>query len=145
MYKPLKIHLGVYGIYDHDGKILLIKKNRGPYAGLYDLPGGMIEFFETVDVALRREMKEETGADLLTAFFLTNEEYQCSYMKNGEKKDFHHLGMYYVVDLMINALMEGFDGHDSNGAVFFPKQQLSKELVAPIAHQALQKYFQQER
>lgn len=144
MHKPPKIHLGVYGIYERNEKILLIKKNRGPYTGLYDLPGGSIEFNETINAALKREMKEETGADLLNASFLTNEEYQCSYMKEGEKKDFHHIGIYYVVDLVIDTLLEESDGQDSDGAIFLPKQQLSKESVSPIGYQALQKYFKNE-
>lgn len=36
-----KIYIGVYGIILNEGKILLIKKARGPYKGMYDLPGGV--------------------------------------------------------------------------------------------------------
>lgn len=144
MTKPKKIHLGVYGVFEYEGAILFIKKNRGPYAGMYDLPGGTIEFHETIDEALKREIKEETGADLKSASFLTNEEYQCSYFKDGEEKDFHHLGIYYVVDLTIGALKDGFDGHDSDGAIFISRNRISEEVIAPIAYQALKKRFQEE-
>ena len=37
-------HLGSYGVIIRDNKILLIKKNGGPYDGKLDLPGGTIDF-----------------------------------------------------------------------------------------------------
>ncbi len=42
-------------------KILLIKRKREPYRGHYALPGGFVEYGETVEAALRREVLEETG------------------------------------------------------------------------------------
>ena len=31
-------HLGVYAAIRRDGRFLLIKKTRGPYTGMFDLP-----------------------------------------------------------------------------------------------------------
>ena len=45
-------HFGAYGIIIHKNKILLVKKSRGPYKGKYDLPGGKIEFGESIEEAL---------------------------------------------------------------------------------------------
>jgi 8-oxo-dGTP diphosphatase len=42
-------------------KIVLIKRKREPYRGQYALPGGFVEYGETVEAALRREVLEETG------------------------------------------------------------------------------------
>ena len=56
-----KTHFGVYGSIVKDGKILLIKKSRGPYTGLYDLPGGSQEQGESHLETLKREIMEETG------------------------------------------------------------------------------------
>ena len=53
--------LGAYGLLINDDKILLIKKNGGPYDGKLDLPGGTIEFSETPTDALKRELQEEVG------------------------------------------------------------------------------------
>ncbi len=45
-----------------DGKILLIHRRNPPHG--WALPGGFVEYGETVEDAARREMKEETGLDL---------------------------------------------------------------------------------
>ena len=44
-----------------DGKIVLIKRKEEPFQGQYALPGGFVEYGETVEAALRREVLEETG------------------------------------------------------------------------------------
>lgn len=44
-----------------EGKILLIKRKKGGYKGLWGLPGGKIEKAEHVSQAAVREIKEETG------------------------------------------------------------------------------------
>ncbi|MHA1934161.1 MAG: NUDIX domain-containing protein [Candidatus Thorarchaeota archaeon] len=45
-----------------DGKrVILVKRGRDPFKGSWVLPGGFIEYGETVEDAARREMLEETG------------------------------------------------------------------------------------
>ena len=43
--------------------MLLIKRNRGDYVGLWGLPGGKVEKNEHLKNAAQREIKEETGID----------------------------------------------------------------------------------
>ncbi|HIK02919.1 TPA: NUDIX hydrolase [archaeon] len=47
-----------------DDKILLIKRKYEPFKGKYALPGGFVEYGETVEQAAVRECKEETGIDV---------------------------------------------------------------------------------
>lgn len=55
-------------IFSKDGKILLGQNRKGGvYEGTYVVPGGGIEEGETEEIALRREMLEETGIDIATA------------------------------------------------------------------------------
>jgi 8-oxo-dGTP diphosphatase len=44
-----------------DGKVLLVRRARSPGKGLYSLPGGRVEYGESLAVALAREVMEETG------------------------------------------------------------------------------------
>ena len=44
-----------------DDKILLVRRARSPAKGFYSLPGGRVEFGETLHAALHREIDEETS------------------------------------------------------------------------------------
>jgi ADP-ribose pyrophosphatase YjhB (NUDIX family) len=44
-----------------DGRILLVRRARSPAKGFYSLPGGRVEFGETLHAALHREVDEETS------------------------------------------------------------------------------------
>ncbi len=46
-----------------DGKILLIKRIKGDYMGLWGLPGGKVEKEEHLSDAAVREIREESGID----------------------------------------------------------------------------------
>ncbi|HEX2449104.1 MAG TPA: NUDIX hydrolase [Methyloceanibacter sp.] len=46
-----------------DRKVLLVKRGRPPFAGLWSLPGGKTEGGETPRDAARRELVEETGIE----------------------------------------------------------------------------------
>jgi ADP-ribose pyrophosphatase YjhB (NUDIX family) len=43
-----------------EGKILLVRRARAPAHGVYTLPGGRVEFGESLTEALTREIREET-------------------------------------------------------------------------------------
>jgi 8-oxo-dGTP diphosphatase len=48
-----------------DGKLLLIKRAKPPEAGCWGLPGGKVDPFEAVQAAVRREIAEELGLELV--------------------------------------------------------------------------------
>lgn len=50
-------------IIDIDGGVVVIKRSNPPFG--WALPGGFVDYGESLEEAVRREMKEETGLDLL--------------------------------------------------------------------------------
>lgn len=44
-----------------DGRIIFIRRKNPPYKGLWAFPGGFVEYGETVEEAVIREVREETG------------------------------------------------------------------------------------
>lgn len=56
------IIVGVGGvIWDNLGRLLLIRRTKPPRQGEWSLPGGKVEHGETLEAALYREIREETG------------------------------------------------------------------------------------
>ncbi len=47
-----------------DDSIILVKRKNSPYKGFWALPGGFVEYGETVESAVLREVKEETGLEI---------------------------------------------------------------------------------
>lgn len=52
------------------GKVLLGKRNKAPYKGYWDLPGGFLEDGEYPEIGLKREIKEELGIDIKIKRFI---------------------------------------------------------------------------
>ncbi len=49
------------GIIVIEDQVVLIKRGREPFQGMFALPGGIVEYGETVEECVVREMEEETG------------------------------------------------------------------------------------
>ena len=51
-------------IFDDDFNFVLIKRKNNPYKDYWALPGGFVEYGESVETAAIREAKEETNIDV---------------------------------------------------------------------------------
>jgi ADP-ribose pyrophosphatase YjhB (NUDIX family) len=58
---PRHPQLAVSAAIFRGGHLLLVRRARSPAKGLYSLPGGRVEFGETLAQALTREIAEETA------------------------------------------------------------------------------------
>jgi 8-oxo-dGTP diphosphatase len=61
---PARPQLAVSAAIFRDGKVLLVRRARSPGRGFYSLPGGRVEFGESLHAALHREVDEETGLEI---------------------------------------------------------------------------------
>jgi ADP-ribose pyrophosphatase YjhB (NUDIX family) len=58
---PTRPYLAVSAAVFRDGRVLIVRRARPPAHGLYTLPGGGVELGETLEQAVVREVREETG------------------------------------------------------------------------------------
>ena len=137
-------HLGAYGLVIQDGKILLIKKVGGPYDGKLDLPGGTIEFGERPEDALKRELMEEVGIEVVDyqLFDADSVAFEWQYKEDVLLK-VHHMGIFFKVlnynNEIKNEIKVDEVNDDSLGAEFFDIDKLKKEELSPIAVMELEK------
>ena len=92
----------VAGVAIHNGRILLDRNSRNTY---WVLPGGHPEMMEPMAEALRREMKEEIGADVEVVRLLW-------VMENffHKSKDIHELSFYFFIRVDPNSHLLQSDG-----------------------------------
>jgi NADH pyrophosphatase NudC (nudix superfamily) len=57
-------------IVDEQGRMVILVRGSEPGKGLWDLPGGFVDPGETVEDALRREVREEIGLEVTTLRYL---------------------------------------------------------------------------
>lgn len=124
---------GAYGILCQEERILLTLKKSGPYQGLWDLPGGAIEFGESPEEALKREFLEEA------AVVIHHSELLCVATANGNYKNkdgpyhIHHVGIIYKVlesSLVLDQLPE-------DEICWMSLSQMSVDQLTPLAKLAL--------
>lgn len=56
--------LGVGALIFRDDSILLVERGKEPLKGYWSLPGGVVEVGETLEEAIRREVREETSLEI---------------------------------------------------------------------------------
>jgi 8-oxo-dGTP diphosphatase len=61
---PTRPYLAVSAAIFRNGRVLIVRRGRPPAHGLYTLPGGGVELGETLEEAIIREVREETGLEI---------------------------------------------------------------------------------
>ena len=112
-------------IFDTEGNILLQKRRD---VGLWGLPSGHVEFGETVEQAIIREVKEETGANAKVKRLIgvySDPKFQTY--------DYEDRKVHYITTFMEVELQENFDAHFQNDETqalgFFAETDLPTDMA----------------
>ncbi|MBU7033217.1 MAG: NUDIX hydrolase [Theionarchaea archaeon] len=57
----MKINVAVDAVILHANALLLVQRGKDPFKGFWALPGGFVEYGETTEEAVVREVREETN------------------------------------------------------------------------------------
>ena len=94
MMKTIRV---VAAIIEKDNKIMIAKRLKGEFAGLWEFPGGKYEEGETGEQAIKREIEEEFDVEINVDQFLCTVEHQYS--------SFYLIMDCYICDLISENMM----------------------------------------
>ncbi len=92
---PKKPVVGVGAIILDRDKILLEKRKNSPGKGKWTVPGGLVELGERIEQAVIREVKEETGLDVVEPRLVD----VVNYVSLGEKGSVKY--HFVIVDYLV--------------------------------------------
>lgn len=122
-----KTHLGIYGIFEKNHRILLVKKSRGPYKSTWDLPGGRQEHGESIFQTLQREVFEETGVVLSKMAPYKNASFLVEYKESETLISLHHTCLiYHALEFDDSATKKNIVAEDVSGCSWIEKSNLSQ-------------------
>jgi 8-oxo-dGTP pyrophosphatase MutT (NUDIX family) len=118
-------HSGIYGLVETSGLLLTVRKTRGPYRGLLDVPGGASEAGDVdMTATLRRELLEETGRELLSVGPWHKFSFTVTRDSSGNPIDFVHAGHWTCAVLhpsVAGAQTTPAPSADTDGTIWVPR------------------------
>lgn len=143
---PERPVIGVGGVIVDRGRTVLIRRGTEPLLGQWSIPGGTIEIGETIEEAVRRELREETGLDVRVLDLI--ELFDRIYLENGttssqEKKPRYH---FVIADYLCELVGgEPRAGSDVTDLAFAREEELGKFQLTEKATSVVKKAFAMSR
>ncbi len=110
--------LSIDALIIRNGKILLIKRGIEPYKDFWALPGGHVDFNETVEEAVKRETEEETNLKVVSLKLL-------GVYSNPKRHPNQSVAVSYIAE----TTGEPRASDDAKECRFFPLDELPKDLA----------------
>lgn len=85
--------------------LLVCRRAKDPAKGTLDLSGGFIDMYETAEEGVAREVKEETGLEVIKADYLFS--YPNTYLYSGFLV--HTMDMFFLCRVKDDAVVEAMD------------------------------------
>lgn len=144
---PERPVMGVGGVIVDRGRTVLIRRGTEPLLGQWSIPGGTIELGETIEEAVRRELREETGLEVRVLELI--ELFDRIYVENGavpaqdrKKPRYHYVIADYLCELVGG---EPRAGSDVTDLAFSGEDELGKFHLTEKATSVLKKAFAMSR
>jgi ADP-ribose pyrophosphatase len=97
---------GIGAVVIHNNQALLVKRAKPPKQGLWCIPGGKIQYGETLQQAAEREIKEETGITIKAG----DPVYVFDLIEEG---NFHYIIIDLLAEYISGTLQAGDDAMDA--------------------------------
>lgn len=140
---PERPVVGVGGVIVDRGRTVLIRRGTEPLLGQWSIPGGTIEIGETIEEAVRRELREETGLEVRVLELI--ELFDRIYLENGTApaRDIRKPRYHYVIADYLCELVGGEPraGSDVTDLAFAREEELAKFHLTEKATSLLKKAF----
>ncbi len=118
-------------------KLVLIKRGRGVGAGLWAVPGGKVEYGETLEETALREAREETGLEVsLGPVVWVGES-----IGPGEPPEWHYTLVDFVAFVVGGTLSHGDDAAAAEWVDFDRASELAMTPTMPPLLKALDGYL----
>ena len=122
---PTQPVVGVGAIILREGKILLEKRGNEPARGQWTIPGGVVEIGESLEAAVLRETREETGLEVNVASLI--DVVDQVHLDKAGKIEYH----YVIIDYIVRALGEPKAASDADQLKWVPLGEVEAYDLTP--------------
>lgn len=133
---PIRPIVGVGAVILGGQSVLLIQRGTPPLEGEWSLPGGVVEIGETLEEAVRREIKEETHLEIRVGPLVELFE---RIQREGSRVAYHYVIADYLAWKIRGRLKAS---SDVRAARFVPRTELARYHLTETAQRVIARGFE---
>ncbi len=130
---PERPIVGVGAVVLRGDEILLVRRRASPNAGKWAIPGGLLEVGESLEDAVIRELKEETGLDGANPRLLYIDQY---IERDHQGRVKYH---FVLIDFLVDAHGNVASGDDAAEAGFFKLEHTLDMDLTPTTRKLIER------